>query len=135
MRAYFSVLKKAGYEEKWHELYGTKLSDIPYFKNDLIINTYKANGDNYNEEIGNVNGGEDYQKNERNYYDLYIPYSSYKKKDKFNGIMLFIHGGAWAHGGKNRIEYMAIRYAKFGYITSSMNQSYLRKKYKRKFKN
>ena len=62
MRAYFLVLKKAGYEEKWHDLYGTKLSDIPYFKNDIIINTYKKNGDNYNEEIGNVNEGEDYQK-------------------------------------------------------------------------
>ena len=130
MRAYFLVLKKAGYEEKWHDLYGTKLPDIPYFKNDIIINTYKKNGDNYNEEIGNVNEGEDYQKNERNYYDLYIPYSSLKRKDKFNGIILFIHGGAWIHGGKNRIEYMAIRYAKFGYITATMNHTYLKKKYK-----
>jgi len=130
MRAYFSVLKKAGYEEKWHDLYGTKLSNIPYFKNDTIINTYKKSGDNYNEEIGNVNDGEDYQKNERNYYDLYIPFSSLKRKEKYNGIMLFIHGGAWNHGDKSRIEHMSSRYAIFGYITAQMNHTFLRKKYK-----
>lgn len=130
MRAYFSVLKKAGYEEKWHDLYGNKISDIPYFKNDIIINTYKKNGDNYNEEIGDVNEGEDYQKNERNYYDIYIPYSSLKRKDQYNGIMLFIHGGAWSHGDKSRIEYMSSRYAKFGYITAQMNHTFLNKKYK-----
>lgn len=130
LRLFLRRLKKSGAFEEWHDLYGIKISNIPYFKNDIILNSFKKNGDNYNEEIGEVNNGEDYQKNERNYYNLYIPYSALKQKDKYNGIILFIHGGAWVYGKKEHIEYLCSRYAKFGYITATMNYTYLSKKYK-----
>ena len=80
-------LEKSGSFYEWHDLYGNKISNIPYFKNDIILNSFKKNGDNYNEEIGEVNKGEDYQKNERNYYNLYIPYSALKQKDKYNNVI------------------------------------------------
>ena len=60
--------------------YGIKLSNLSYFKNDAIINSFKKDGDNYNEDIGEINDGKDYPKNERNNYTLYIPYSSTFKK-------------------------------------------------------
>ena len=129
-RIIMKELGKAGFEEKWHNLYGDKITNIPYFKNDMIINSFKKDGENYNDEIGNVNDGRDYQKNERNYYDLYIPYLALKKKDKYNGIMLFIHGGGWIEGDKNTFEFLCSRYAKFGYITATMNHTLLTKKYK-----
>ena len=58
----------------------------------------------------------------RNVYNLFIPYSSLKNKVNYNGIILFIHGGAWAFGEKENIEYLCSRYSKCGYITAEMNQ-------------
>ena len=122
--------KRIGSFEFWHDLYGQKYSNIPYYQNEIIINSFKKNGDNFNEEIGEINNGEDYNKNERNYYDIFIPYSSLKNKKNFNAIILFIHGGAWRYGDKEHIEFFCSRYAKYGYITASMNHTYLNKKYK-----
>ena len=48
------------------------------------MNSFKKGGINFKEEIGNINNGNDYQKSELNYYDIYIPYSSLKRKNKFN---------------------------------------------------
>ena len=121
-------LEKAGLSESWNDLYGQKKLNIPYFKNNVIINSFKKNGDNYKEEIGEVNNGNDYPKNERNYYDLFIPYSSIKNKNGINRIILFIHGGAWRHGNKNRVHFLCFRYAKYGYITASMNHTFLNNK-------
>ena len=120
---------KAGFEEPWHQLYGDKITNISYPKNNIIINSFKENGENYNKIIGNVNNGKDYLKNERNIYNLFIPYSSLKNKDNYNGIILFIHGGAWAFGEKENIEYLCSRYSKCGYITAEMNHTLLIEKY------
>ena len=60
-------LEKMGYVEPWYDLYGEKIENIPYFKDDKIINSFKKDGKNYNETIGEINNGKDYQKNERNY--------------------------------------------------------------------
>ena len=122
-------LEKSGYSENWHELYGEQIVDIPYFRNEIIINSFKVNGDNFNEEIGEVYNGRDYRRNKRNYFDLYIPYLSLEKKNKYNGIMLFIHGGGWKFGSKENIEFFCSRYAKYGYITATMNHSFLNSKY------
>ena len=121
-------LKGAGFVEEWHDLYGEKITDIPYFnENNKIINSFKKDGKNYNHELGEINKGKDYEKNDRNYYDLFIPYSSIKRKDKYNRIILFIHGGGWEHLNKGYIIHCSIRYAKYGYITAQMNHSYLSK--------
>ena len=122
--------KRAGYEEEWNDLYGEKITNICYAKNDIIKNSFKKNGVNYNEIIGDINEGKDYQKNDRNYYNLFIPYISIKKKDKYNGIILFIHGGAWLIGEKENIEYLCVRYAKCGYMTAEMSHTLLYDKYK-----
>ncbi len=114
-------LEKMGYVEPWYDLYGEKIENIPYFKDDKIINSFKKDGKNYNETIGEINSGKDYQKNERNYYDLYIPYSSFYNKDKYNGIILFIHGGLWISGNKESMNFYCITYSKLGYITATMD--------------
>ena len=126
----FEIFKKAGYEEEWNDLYGEKIINIPYYKNDMIINTFKKDSINFNEEIGNINNGKDYHTNERNYYDLYIPYSSLKRKNEYNGIILTIHGGGWITGSKELASFFCCRYAKYGYITATMNHTLLVKKYK-----
>ncbi len=121
-------LEKAGLSESWNDLYGQKKLNIPYFKNNLIINTFKLNGANYKEEIGEVHNGIDYQKSDRNYYDLFIPYSSLKNKNGINRIMLFIHGGGWKHGSRDTAHFLCFRYAKYGYITASMSHTFLNNK-------
>ena len=77
--------ENAGYKESWNVLYGIKLENLAY-ADDIINNTFKYGGINYNEEIGIINGGKDYTKNENNIYTLYIPYESLDKTDKYNGV-------------------------------------------------
>lgn len=123
------MYEKAGYLEPWYDLYGNKTINISYAENNLILNSYKIGGSNYKEEIGNLNNGNDYHKNERNVYDLYIPYSSLKKKNKHNGIILMIHGGSWIQGKKEDVEAFASRYAKQGYITATIGYTVLSDEY------
>ena len=104
--------------ESWHSLFGDKIENISYVNNSIIENTYKENGINYNKEIGNVNGGEDYEGNENNKYDLFVPIKAINKKNNYNGVMLFIHGGG---GNIKTMEYFCARYAKMGYITATMH--------------
>ncbi len=126
---YSNKYLKSGYDEPWNDLYGNRTINIPYFKDEKINNTFKKGGANYNNvTIGEINNGKDYTKNERNYYDLYIPYSSTKNKDKYNGIILFIHGGSWQYGDKNMMSYLCSRYAKMGYITATLSFTLLGKK-------
>ena len=88
-----NFMKNAGYINEWHDLYGEKYINLPYYKDDKIKNSFKKDGINYNKEIGEINEGKDYDKNNRSYYDLFIPYSALKRKNKYNNIILFIHGG------------------------------------------
>lgn len=63
-----------------------------------------------------------YGDEERNLMDLYLPSSLDKTRE--NGILLFIHGGAWTQGGKEEMTNNCKRYAKLGYITATMSHSY-----------
>ena len=125
----YYLLDKAGYIESWNELYGQNISNIEYAKNGKIENSFKKGGANYKDEIGEINGGKDYEKNERNIYDLYIPYSTEFTKNKHNGIILFIHGGSWTSGDKGDMEYLTRRYAKYGYITATLSYTLLLENY------
>ena len=118
-------MDKSGYIESWNELFGENISDISYAKNNKIENSFKIGGANYKTEMGEINDGKDYDKNERNIYDLYIPYSTEFTTDKHNGVILFIHGGSWTSGDKADMEYLAKRYAKQGYITATMSYTLL----------
>lgn len=125
----YYLLDKAGYIESWNELYGQNISNIEYAKNGKIENSFKKGGANYKDEIGEINGGKDYEKNERNIYDLYIPFSTEFTKNKHNGIILFIHGGSWTSGDKGDMEYLTRRYAKYGYITATLSYTLLLENY------
>ena len=111
-------------------MYGSKISNISYAKNNTIINTFKEGGENYNEEIGNVNNGSDYEKIDRNVYTLFIPYSATKNKDNYNGIFLFINGNLWTEGNKEYLEPLAQIYEQSGYITAVMDYTFLNDNYK-----
>ena len=119
-------LQKDGLYEQWHDVFGFKFENISYAnENKIIPNTYKSGGRNYKEDIGNLNEGKDYEKTERNIYDLYIPKYACDNIDKKHGVILFIHGGAWISGNKEELNFLAIRYAKMGYITATMSYTLL----------
>ena len=89
-----------------------------------IENTFKINGSNYNPIFGNINKGEDYGRNpDKNIYDLFIPNDL--DKNKYNKILLFIHGGFWVTGDKSLSKPLCEDLANQGYITASMGYSLL----------
>jgi len=111
--------------------YGTIIPNISYANsNNIIINSFKENGDNYNSTIGNINNGKDYEKNERNTYSLYIPYSATQRKSENNNIILFVHGGSWIGGDKESLDPFCRIYAQMGYITATLGYTLLNGNYK-----
>jgi len=90
-----------------------------------IENTFKVNGSNYNNQsFGIINNGKDYKRNpDRNTYDLFIPEGL--DKNKYNKILLFIHGGFYIIGDKTQLKPICQKLAKQGYITASMDYSLL----------
>ena len=104
--------------------------DIIYNKtyaevNDIIENTFrKDGGKNYQELIGDVNGGRNYTAKGYNKYDLYIPYSVYKT-NKTKGIIVFVHGGAWVQGTKEEMTYLAQIYYEHEYIIVNLDYTLL----------
>ena len=105
--------------------YGIKLVNVSYSNEGIIPNSFKKTGENYKEELGNINEGKDYQKSEYNYYNLYIPFSDEKRKKEFNQIFLFIHGGSWSSGNKERMDFLCKTYADLGYITATLGYTLL----------
>lgn len=72
----------------------------------------------WSESDGTVHRNLSYGNEKRNRFDLFIP-----NNPKKGAMMLFVHGGSWMGGEKEDIEYAARRFAKQGYITSTMNYS------------
>ena len=56
------------------------------------------------EELGEINNGSDYEYTYNNQYDLYIPYTATQRKEKYNRVILDIHGGAWVGGEKYQMN-------------------------------
>ena len=81
--------------------------------------------------MGQINNGEDYDKNDRNIYDLYIPYTSPEKKNGYNYLILLVHGGAWNSGSKDEMQFIneAFLLPK-GYISATMSYTLIREEYK-----
>ena len=109
--------------------FGKRLINLSYAEDNIIINSFVKNGNNFIEELGEMNNGQNYSKNERNVYDLYIPSSAIEKKDKYNRIILFIHGGAWIGGEKEEMETFCRIYGPLGFITATMGYTLLMNKY------
>ena len=55
-----------------------------------IKNTFKEGGENYISDLPSINDGNDYQRNDKNVYYLYIPKTAIERKDKYNKIFLFL---------------------------------------------
>lgn len=105
---YFLVINKKDSNENNNKK--DEKTDIHFFynistaTNGKIPNTFREGGKNYNDSIGNINDGEDYEANDRNDFDLCIPASIMKRKNKYNIVFLYIHGGAWIKGEKKDIS-------------------------------
>ena len=92
--------------------------------------TYDDNGKIYNESMGEINDGKDYEKNERNIYDLYIPQYALDRKNEVNGIILWIHGGSWMNGTKEDMDAFCKLYSQQGYISATLSYTLLNSPHK-----
>ena len=111
-------------------IFGQKIPNLPYDENGKIINSFKRDGgENYNETMEEINNGQDYEKNERNIYDLYIPQYALDRINETNGIVLWIHGGGWVNGDKSGMDIFCQMNALPGYIAATMSYTLLDKKY------
>ena len=113
-----------------YDFYGTKYINLSYAIDKKIENTFKENGTNYNQSREAINNNEDYISNDRNIYDLYIPQYALKNKNNYNGIILWIHGGAWVQGRKEEINPLIRFYIQNGYIIANMGYTLLNSTYK-----
>ena len=114
----------------YFNFFGIKYSNLPYDINGTIENTFKSEGENFNKELGNINNGQDYESNELNIYDLYIPRYAEQRKHEINGIMLWIHGGYWIGGDMSMTAPLCEIYTQLGYISANVNYTILIDKYK-----
>ena len=124
------IIKK-NLSEKFFEwrMFGEKIDNISYAEDGKIKNSFGKGGNNFNEEIGDINNHQDYIPNERNVYDLYIPYSATQKKNKYNRIILFIHGGNWFKRNKTDFDLHCRTNGSLGFITPTMWYTLLIKQY------
>ena len=90
--------KESSKDEKYPEY--SLYYNITTSENNYIKNSFVRGGDNYIEEIGDLNKGANYKENERDNVDLCIPKGAMKNKKNYTSIMLNIHGGAWVGGVK-----------------------------------
>ena len=104
--------------------------NLTYDVNGMIENSFKKGGDNYNEDIGNINNGLDYEKNDRNIYDLYIPKNAENRKNGINGIVLWIHGGSWISGDLKQVDLLCKFTSQLGYISATVGYTLLINNYK-----
>ena len=64
-----------------------------------------------------------YGSKERNFFDLYIPAAADKKEE--HALVLFLHGGSWTSGDKSSMADDCRFFAERGYVTATMNYSFL----------
>ena len=62
---------------------------------------------------------------ERNLLDIYLPFEKDKSKYNESGVILFIHGGSWTSGDKSSMADDCKLFASKGYVTATMNYSFL----------
>ena len=98
------------------------LNNVPYAdKNNSIKNSFKRGGAHYIEELGEINKGQDYEYTDLNVYDLIIPYTAQQNKDKYNKIILYIHGGSWTGGNRADAKAIYENLAQSGFISGTLD--------------
>ena len=120
---------KENKENDYNPNYIIKYTNLSYTK-DKIKNSFKIGGANYIEKIGEINDGRDYDKTDRNIYDLYIPNKNIKKNE-INHIILFIHSGGWKLGSKEEMSEICLLTSNIGYITANIGYTLLSQEYKK----
>ena len=117
--------KDSDNKKKDEELKFNSYLNISYGgENNEIENTFKTNGSNYNDVLGEINNGENYKQNpSRNLYDLYIPKNL--DKNQYNKIILLIHGGSYQLGDKSDLKDFCESLAIQGNIAVTMAHTFL----------
>ena len=116
---------KDNYNHTFNIYYNIKTSE-----NKMIRNSFKDGGENYIPEWGNLNNGKDYEENERDNFDLCIPYEASLDKAKYKAIILYIHGGGWQGGNKLDIMQLCKGYNSPSLMAASMAYTLLNGQYK-----
>lgn len=82
-------------------------------------------GDNIAEQGDTILVSENmaYGGKERNRYDIYFPVAANKRDE--HALMLFLHGGSWTSGDKSSMAQDCRFFAEHGYVTATMNYSFL----------
>ena len=102
------------------------VNNVPYAdKNNSIKNSFKKGGAHYIEELGEINKGQDYEYTDLNVYDLIIPYTAQQNKDKYNKIILYIHGGSWTGGNRADAKAIYENLAQSGFISGTLDYTVL----------
>ena len=128
---YFTVLKKDDNNNKEKEVI-KKYSiyyNISTTENDVIRNSFTIGRENFIPEIGNLNDGNNYEKNERDNFDLCIPDNAEKDKTKYKTILLHVHGGGWGAGNKADVSKLCEQYSSYGFMTAAMSYTLLNSGY------
>ena len=73
----------------------------------------------WDESVGEIYSNLDYENDNVNQYDLYIPSGLDKSENQY--LILFIHGGSFNSGSKEDGESWCKYYATKGYITASVD--------------
>ena len=65
------------------------------------------------------------KKTDSNIHDLYIHFTAAKKKEKYNKILLLIHGGGWMKGNKKELNDLCEMYIEMEFIVASIEYTLL----------
>ena len=122
---YFFVIKKDDKDNKNNNNPPKFFYNVKTAENGKIKNTFREGEANYIASLGNFNDGNDYEENERDNFDLCIPYSISQRKDKYNVIYLQLHGGGWVEGEKENITLFCNANAELDVITITMSYTLL----------
>ena len=113
-----------------YSFFGNISYHLNYDENGKIENSFKSDGYNHIKGIDTINNNKDYEKNERNIYNLYIPQFALDRKKDYNGVFLWIHGGAWTEGNLEIMDIFCKLIGSQGYISASLGYTLLTNKFK-----
>ncbi len=91
----------------------------------FALRVYDAPAENIAEAVDTVAvyNNVTYGGKERNLFDVYVPADADKRED--NALILFLHGGSWTSGDKSSMADDCRFFAEHGYVTATMNYSFL----------
>ena len=99
-----------------YSFFGNVSYNITYDEDGKIPNSFKNGGENYIESLGPVNNNQDYEKNDRNVYTLYIPQFALDRKNKTKESF---------YGFMEELGYMVIRRKWSFYVNYIVNKDIL----------